>query len=156
MKNNLSSTNLQKCYRGKFSKISNTFLSVGFQGWNSQNAFQNIKQGRPWSDCYFRSSLIWVCTVCLGLYVSRHLVFEILELLLYCNLNFTRCFLILFLKYQNFTTYLYKVCWSFIQMFGYTSKSFSLYFINVPQRDKTCLRSFWQNETQTCFISYRD
>ena len=38
---------------GKCSKILNTFIvavtekNVGYQGWNSQNAFQNSKQGRP-------------------------------------------------------------------------------------------------------------
>ena len=42
--------------------------NVGLQGWNSQNACQNSKQGRPWSDCFFRSCLIWVCSVCLGLF----------------------------------------------------------------------------------------
>ena len=42
----------------------------------------NSKQGRPWSDCFLRSSLIWVCTVCLGLF-GRQLAFEILEHLLY-------------------------------------------------------------------------
>ena len=40
--------------------------NVGYQGWNSQNTCQNSKQGRPWSDCFLRSSLIWVCTVCPG------------------------------------------------------------------------------------------
>ena len=28
---------------------------------------QNSKQGRPRSDCFFRSSLILVCSVCLGI-----------------------------------------------------------------------------------------
>ena len=52
---------------GKCSKILNTFLFlflkkfVCYKGWNSQNACQNSKQGRAWSDCFFRSSLIWVC-----------------------------------------------------------------------------------------------
>ena len=31
----------------------------------------NGKQRRPWSDCSFRSSLIWVCTVCICHFV-RH------------------------------------------------------------------------------------
>ena len=61
------------CY-GKCSKILNTFLFlfskklfvISYHGWNSQNACGNSKQGRPRSDCFFRSSLIWVCTVCLG------------------------------------------------------------------------------------------
>ena len=48
-----------------------------------KNACLNSKQRRPWSDCFFRSSLIWVCTVCLGL-ICRQLVFKILEHLLYC------------------------------------------------------------------------
>ena len=40
----------------------------GFQGVDSQSACQNSKEGRPWSDCYFRSSLIWVWAVCLGFF----------------------------------------------------------------------------------------
>ena len=36
----------------------------------------------PWSDGFFRSGLIWVCMVCLGLYV-RQLALEILEFLPY-------------------------------------------------------------------------
>ena len=35
---------------------------------NSQNACQNSKRGRPWSDCFFRSSLIRVCAVCICLF----------------------------------------------------------------------------------------
>ena len=31
----------------------------------SQNTWWNCKQWRPWSDCSFRSSLIWVYTVCI-------------------------------------------------------------------------------------------
>ena len=42
---------------------------------------QNSKQVRSWLVCFFRSSLIWVCTVCPGLF-GRHLVFKILERLL--------------------------------------------------------------------------
>ena len=59
-----------------------TFASqnnVGYHDWNSQNACQNSKQGRPWSDCFFRSSLIWVCAVCLLGIFGRKLVFKILE-----------------------------------------------------------------------------
>ena len=72
-----------KFWYGKCSKISSTFLflfsniNFGFQGWHSQNACQNSKQGRSRSDCFFRRSLIWVCAVCLGLF-GRQLVFEIL------------------------------------------------------------------------------
>ena len=35
-------------------------------------------QGRPWSDFFFKSSLLWVSDVCLCLF-GRQLVFEILE-----------------------------------------------------------------------------
>ena len=54
-------------------KILNFFLSilknkVGYQGSYSQNACQNSKQRRTWSNCSFRSSMIWVCTVCLGIF----------------------------------------------------------------------------------------
>ena len=40
-----------------------------------KKACQNSKQGKPWSDCFFRSSLIWVCAVCLCLF-GRKLVFD--------------------------------------------------------------------------------
>ena len=53
----LSFSRCGKCSKTLFLK------KCGFQGWNSQNACQNSKQGWPWSDCFFRSSLIWVCTV---------------------------------------------------------------------------------------------
>ena len=52
--------------------------NIGYQGWNSENTHQNSKQGRPWSDCFCGSSLIWVYTVCRDLF-DRQLVFEILE-----------------------------------------------------------------------------
>ena len=56
----------------KHSKISNIFSfcsqNVSYQSWNSQNASQNGKQGRLCSDCFFKSSLIWVCIVCLDLF----------------------------------------------------------------------------------------
>ena len=48
----------------------------GNQAWNSQIACQNSKQGRPLTDCFFRSSLIWVCPICISLFY-RQLVFEI-------------------------------------------------------------------------------
>ena len=52
--------------------------NVGCQSCNSQNACRNSKQGRPWSDCFFRHSLIWVCPVCLGLF-AKQLVVKVLE-----------------------------------------------------------------------------
>ena len=66
--------------------------NVSYQGWNSQNACQNSTQRRPRSNCFFRSSLFWVCTVCecLGLF-GRQLVLEILEHLLYIQVSFQRC-----------------------------------------------------------------
>ena len=82
---------MEKFMYGKSSKISNTFLFlfstkiVGYHGWNSQNTCQHCKQGRSWSDCFFRSSLIWVCTVCPGIF-GRQLVYKILEHLPYHNL----------------------------------------------------------------------
>ena len=51
--------------------------NVCYQGWNSQSDSQNSKQG---------SSLIWVCTVCLGL-LGWQVVFEILECLRYYLLD---------------------------------------------------------------------
>ena len=56
------------CLTDKCSKTPTLFSFCGqkkyccFQGWNSQNACQNSKQGRPLSD------LIWVWAVCLGLF----------------------------------------------------------------------------------------
>ena len=70
---------------GKCSKISKTFFFLltnemyVFQYWFSQNACQNSKQRRTWWDCFCRSSLIWVCPVCLGLFCW----FGILEYLPY-------------------------------------------------------------------------
>ena len=56
-----------------FVKYSTIFLILisnkcWYQGWNSQNTYLNSKQGRPWSDCFWRSSLIWVCLVCLSIW----------------------------------------------------------------------------------------
>ena len=60
-------------------KFSNTFL---FLFSNKILVFRtlthNSKQGRPWSECFFRSSLITLCDVCLGIF-GRQLVFVILE-----------------------------------------------------------------------------
>ena len=72
----------------KCSKISNTLLFLFskemliIRAGILQNACQNSKQGRPRSDCFFRSSLIWVCIVCLDLFCNQ-LVFKILEHLRY-------------------------------------------------------------------------
>ena len=83
--------------------------NVGCQWWNSQNASQNSKQGRPWSDCFFRSSLIWVCTVCQGLFSrqsslicvctvflclsGRQLVFKIFNICpIFFSVNLNACF----------------------------------------------------------------
>ena len=69
---------------GKCSKVSNTFLFLfSTKLLVIKNACQNSKQWRPWSDCFFRSSLIWVCIVCLCFLFPRQLVFEILEHVLY-------------------------------------------------------------------------
>ena len=43
-----------------------------YKSWNSQNACQKSKQGRPWSGIFFRSSLICGCTVCLGLLAGNY------------------------------------------------------------------------------------
>ena len=60
----------------KCSKILNTNLSarkvnVGNQGCNLQYDCQISKQGRPWSHCFFRSSLIKVLPIC---YSDKHIV----------------------------------------------------------------------------------
>ena len=96
--NNKEAASISRQYNKRCSKcfkISNTFslsvlrLKFGCQNLNSQNACQNSKQGRPWSHCFFRSSVcflrnsvIWVCPLCLS-FMDRHLVFEILEYLPY-------------------------------------------------------------------------
>ena len=49
-----------------------------FSGMEFTKCCQNSTQGRPGSDCFFRSSLIWICTVCLCLFGEK-LVFKILE-----------------------------------------------------------------------------
>ena len=65
---------------GQWPKISNTsfphpfflflfFLSVCFTKYTC--TWRNGKQCRPWSDCSFRSSLIWVCTVCICHFVRK-------------------------------------------------------------------------------------
>ena len=68
-----STVNILKCWTLSY------FCSqdVGCKGWNSQNACQISKHRRPWSDCFSRSSLIWACTVCLGLF-CRQIAFKIL------------------------------------------------------------------------------
>ena len=45
----------------------------------------NSKQERPWSDCFFKSSLVSVWAVCLSLLFGRQLVFKILEQLPYIS-----------------------------------------------------------------------
>ena len=71
---------------GKCSKIKNTVLLFSNKILFSQNTCQNSKQGRPWSDCLFRSSLILVCAVCLG-HFGRQIVLEILEHLPLCTVT---------------------------------------------------------------------
>ena len=59
-----------KCY-----KISNAVLFLfSNEMLEFKNTCQITKQGRPWSDWFFWTSLIWVCTVCLGL-LGRQLVY---------------------------------------------------------------------------------
>ena len=41
------------------------------------------KQRRPWSDCFFRSSLILVCTVCWDLSVPIHRICTVFECCFY-------------------------------------------------------------------------
>ena len=74
--------------QNKEGTISNTFLflfsnkMMVVRAGNLQIACQNSKQGRPWSDCFFRSLTITVYPVCLGLF-NMQLVFEIIEHLPY-------------------------------------------------------------------------
>ena len=58
----------------KFQILFHTFLakSLIFILLFLKNTYWNGKQCRPWSDCSFRSSLIWVCTVCIC-YFDRNL-----------------------------------------------------------------------------------
>ena len=102
---------------GKYYKISNAFLflftkNTGYQGWNSQNACQKSKQGRPWSDCFLGSSLIWVCPVCLDSWQAITVQ------------NFrTFTLLILKLEHINFT-----FRWG-IKMWSWTCKQSDLYTV---------------------------
>ena len=43
----------------------------------SKRCWWNGKQHRSWSDCFFRSSLILVCTVCWDLSVPIHRIFTV-------------------------------------------------------------------------------
>ena len=52
-------------------------LSVGYQGWNTQNAGRIVNREDP-DQTASTACLIWVCAICLGLF-RRQLVFEILE-----------------------------------------------------------------------------
>ena len=45
----------------------------GTTGRNSQNAVRIANSG-PWSVCFWRSSLIWAYTVCLGLFGRQHIL----------------------------------------------------------------------------------
>ena len=92
---------------GKCPKISKTFFflfsnKIAYHCQNIQNACQNGKQGRPWSDCFF-----WVCTVCLGMF-GRQLMFKILEHLPYI-LFYVHCLscvcLVLFLCFTPLSTF---------------------------------------------------
>ena len=75
-----------------------SYMECCFKAWYSWNACQNSKQGRPRSDWFIRSSLIWVCAVCIGPF-DRQLVFKILGhipyILIYLvgarGLNFGQC-----------------------------------------------------------------
>ena len=59
-------------FQALFSFCSN--IKCWFSELDSQSPCKNSKQGRPWSDCSFRSSLLRVCTVCLGLFDRQHLL----------------------------------------------------------------------------------
>ena len=89
-----------------------------FRAGIHKNACQNIKQGRPWSDCFFRSSLIWVCTVCLGCF-GRQLLFGILEHLLKLNSRYAGNFFMIFVA-----------CWYFVSKLSVLK----IYFRNVTIR----------------------
>ena len=56
----------------KCSKIFNAFCSqnMGYQGLSLKKACQNSKPVSSLSDCFCKSSQIWVCTVCLGLFLK--------------------------------------------------------------------------------------
>ena len=76
---------------GKCSKIQTIFffcsqIKCRLSGLEVTYAWLNSKQGKPWSDCFFRSSLIRACTVCLWLF-GRQIVIKILEHLSYILLG---------------------------------------------------------------------
>ena len=65
---------------GNFKMFSLRFSNkmLAFRAGIHKTLRQNSKQGIPRSDCFFRSSLIWVSSVCRDL-LGRQIVFEILE-----------------------------------------------------------------------------
>ena len=69
-------------------------INVGKLGWNPQNASQNSKQGRPWSDCFFISSL--------SRPFDRQLLLKILEHLQSYSLS-THCDLVTLTYITNFS-----------------------------------------------------
>ena len=85
---------------------------------SSQTACHNSKQGILWPDCFFRSILIWVCTVCLGLF-CRQIVFEILEYLPYMD------------------TYSSDKIWEYLQIFCWLWRfwSFLVFFSQEEERN---------------------
>ena len=71
-----------------------------------RNPCQNSKQGRPRSDCFIRSSLIWFFTVCLDLFCSQQLTFDI-TMFLQPKLK----------KFKHLEKYLFLVCELFLDLF---------------------------------------
>ena len=85
-----SSNNCHNC--PKIEKFDVTCINASKRCW------WNGKQRRPWSDCFFRSSLILVCTVCWDLSVPIHRICTVLQKFLLRENGLTwRCLRPLFL-----------------------------------------------------------
>ena len=51
----------------------------------SKRCRRNGKQWKPWSDCFSRSSLIWVCTVCPGIPVRKLRIITVFKIVKTCS-----------------------------------------------------------------------
>ena len=107
----------------------------------------NSKQWRPWSNCFSRRTLIWVCTVCLDLSVQKLRVITV---------NFANvCVQSLWLHfYRKSTIFLNRSLICFIHIIP-VSFCFQVYTVYELHREKTCLWGFRPDPTQSGLYSCR-
>ena len=107
LKQLMSMVKVLKC-RTLFSFCSQ--IECWFSRLQFTNACQNSKQGIPWSDCFWWSSLIWVCH-CLSRLFGRQLVFKIFRTFTVRVFDeFNHLFIYLFSLVRFFTS-LKKTSW---------------------------------------------